>query len=274
MKFIKNNKILILICIISFLFFMYPFIANYWNSNHSSKIIYDYENIINKYDEKEAEKLLNEAKEYNKSLLERDYPFSLTDEQKLKYDSILNIDNGGNIGYITIDAINVNIPIYHGISDFVLKNNVGHLEWSSFPIGGVSTHSVLSAHSGLVDSRLFTDLNELKIGDKFTIHVLNERLVYEIDQIKTVEPDNQDDLSIEEGKDLVTLTTCTPYGINTHRLLVRGHRIEDNKEFASFSPNGIFINKYIEASILSIIPLCIFIIITIIKSKTRKEDVL
>ena len=271
MKFVKNNKVLIIICIISFLFFLYPFVAEYWNAKHSNHIIYEYGNIINEYDEEKVKEILEEAREYNKSLLDRKSSFSLTDEQKIKYNSILNIDNGGNIGYITIDAIDVNIPIYHGISDFTLKNNVGHLEWSSLPVGGESTHAVLSAHSGLIDSRLFTDLNKLKIGDKFVIHVLNERLVYEVDQIKTVEPDNNDDLIIEEGKDLVTLITCTPYGINTHRLLVRGHRIDDNKEFSGWNPNGYELNKFIQAAIMSIIPLLIFITIIIIKNKKTKK---
>lgn len=271
MKFIKNNKILILICIVSFLFFMYPFIANYWNSKHASRVNENYLKITERYDADESEKLLNEAKEYNESLLERDYPFSLTEEQKEKYDSILNIDNGGNMGYVTIDAINVNIPIYHGIAENVLKNNVGHIEWSSLPIGGKSTHAVLSAHTGLIDSKLFTNLTELKIGDTFTIHILNERLVYEVDQIKTVEPDDNSNLYIEEGKDLVTLLTCTPYGINTHRLLVRGHRVEDDKEYSSFSSNGSLINRFIESGILSIIPICIFIIIVIKMKKVGEK---
>lgn len=271
MKFVKSNKFLIIICIISFLFLIYPFLANYKTTKYYSNVIDDYNNNVNKYDEKEAEKLLNEAREYNESLLDKKYQFILTKEEKDKYDSILNIDNGGNIGYITIDAIDLNIPIYHGMSLSTLKKNIGHLEGSSFPIGGESTHSVLSAHSGLVDSKLFTDLYKLNIGDRFVIKVLNERLVYEIDQIKTVDPDDTDDLIIEEGKDLVTLFTCTPYGINTHRLLVRGHRVEDKKEFSSFAPNGTIINKYIEAGIISIIPLFIFIIISITMKKNIEK---
>lgn len=271
MKLIKSYIVLILICIVGFFLFMYPIISNHWNSKHSSKVIVEYDDYVQKYDAEESKKIIEEVNLYNLSLLERENEFKLSKEQQEKYNSLLNIDNLGNIGYISIKKINVNIPIYHGISDEVLVNNVGHLEWSSLPIGGESTHAVLSAHNGLITSRLFTDLRKLNEGDTFVIHVLNEELIYEVDQIRTVKPDDNSYLKIEKGKDLVTLITCTPYGINTDRLLVRGHRIIDNKEYSNFAPNGYLINKYIEAGLLSIIPVCLFIIIILINKKTKKE---
>ena len=160
MKLIKSIKLYILICIIGFFLFMYPVISNFWNSLSYSEVIYEYSNNI---DESKAKEMLEKAREYNESLLKKHNMDELTDKQKEEYNSLLNINENGIIGYISIDAINEKIPIYHGMSSNALDNGVGHLEWSSFPIGGVSTHSVLSAHSGLVDSRLFTDLNELKI---------------------------------------------------------------------------------------------------------------
>ena len=273
MKKDRSYLILILICIIGFTLFMYPFIANYENSKYDSHIIDDYYTSVKNYSEEEAKKIRKEVVKYNQDLLKRAYQFSLSDELKTKYNSLLDIDGNGNMGYLEIDAINAKLPIYHTVKDDVLNKSVGHMEWSSLPVGGESTHAVFSAHNGLVGPRLFTDLYKLKIGDKFIVNVLDERLVYEIDQIKTIEPNDTNDLKIIEGEDFVTLMTCTPYGINTHRLLVRGHRIIDNKEFSSFAPNGIIINKYVEAGLLSIVPLCLFILISIISNrKVGKEE--
>lgn len=271
MKKDGNYLILIFICIIGFTLFMYPIIANYENSKYGLHIIDDYSKSVRNYSLEEARKIKNEVDEYNQDLLKRTYQFSLSDELKTKYNSLLDIDGNGNMGYLEIDAINVKLPIYHTVKDDVLDKSVGHIEWSSLPVGGESTHAVFSAHNGLVGPRLFTDLYKLKIGDKFIIHVLDERLVYEIDQIKTIEPDDTNDLKIIDGEDFVTLMTCTPYGINTHRLLVRGHRIIDNKEFSSFAPNGIIINKYVQAGLLSIVPLCLFMLILIISNKRASK---
>lgn len=261
MKLNKSYIVLILICIIGLFLFMFPLIGNYWNSKHSSRAIIEYDEQTQKYDQEDAKKILDEVNSYNLSLLKRKDEFKLEKEQLEKYNSLLNIDGYGKMGYIEIPKIGISIPIYHGISEETLSNNVGHLEWSSLPVGGASTHSVLSAHNGLITSKLFTDLWKLKEGDKFIIHVLNDKLIYEVDQINTVKPNDNNFLKIEDGKDLATLITCTPYGINTERLLVRGHRIIDNKEYSSFSSNASKANIFIEAGIFSIIPLIIFIII-------------
>ncbi len=254
---------------------MYPAISTYFNTRNYKKIIDNYQEIAKKYEAESSKKILAEANEYNKTLLERKNQFKLDKDQEKKYTSLLNLDGNGYIGYIEIPAINVNIPINHGLDENVIDKSVGHLKWSSLPVGGESTHAVLSTHNGLVSNRLFTDLWKWKTGDKFIMHVLNERLIDEVDKIKRDIPEEKEDLYIEEGKDQVTLITCTPYGINSHRLLVRGHRIKDNKEFASFASNGIMKNKYIEAGILSIIPLCLFIAISAIgnrKRETNKKD--
>ena len=272
MKKDRSYLILIFTCIIGFTLFMYPIIANYKNSKYGLHIIDDYSTSVKNYSEEEAQKIKNEVVEYNQELLKRVYQFSLSDELKTKYNSLLDIDGNGNMGYLEIDAIKVKLPIYHTVKDDVLDKSVGHMEWSSLPVGGESTHAVFSAHNGLIGPRLFTDLYKLKIGDKFIIHVLDERLVYEIDQIKTIEPNDTNDLKIIDGEDFVTLMTCTPYGINTHRLLVRGHRIIDNKEFSSFASNGIIINKYIEAGLLSIVPLCLFMLTLIIINKKKLKE--
>ena len=265
MKIKKSIGIELILCIICLLAFMYPFISNYWNSHHSSKIITDH--IEAEEETENSIKLLNEVRKYNMSLLERENPFNLDAKQREEYERLLDIDGTGSIGYIEIDAIDAELPIFHGTEDGTLSRYVGHIEWSSLPVGGESTHAVLTAHNGLISRRLFTDLWKVKEGDRFVIHVLNDKLVYEVDQIKTVKPDELGDLCIEEGKDLVTLLTCTPYGINTHRLLVRGHRVAENEVAAGISANAEMINKYAEAAVISLIPLLIIIIVLVVKLK-------
>ena len=265
MKIKKSIWIELILCIISLLAFMYPFISDHWNSRHSSKIITSHIKT-----EEEAENntnLKNEVHNYNASLLERENPFTLDAKQREEYDRLLDIDGTGNIGYIEIDAIDAELPIFHGTEDSVLSRYVGHIEWSSLPVEGESTHAVLTAHNGLISRRLFTDLWKIKEGDRFVIHVLKEKLVYEVDRIKTVKPDELGDLCIEEGKDLVTLLTCTPYGVNTDRLLVRGHRVTENEVSAGISANAEMINKYAQAAVVSFIPLLIIIIVLVIKLK-------
>ena len=151
----------------------------------------------------------------------------MSDEERARYETLLNIDGNGIMGYVEIPSINCRLPVYHGTEEKTLQVGVGHIEWSSLPVGGESTHAVLSGHRGLPSARLFTDLNKLTEGDHFLLYVLSETLTYEVDQIRIVEPEDISDLLIQQGLDLCTLVTCTPYGINTHRLLIRGHRIEN-----------------------------------------------
>ncbi len=226
MKKIKNLLALIIL-IIGLGLILYPTISNYINSSKHHKAIIQYKEDIKKIDSTEYNKILDDVRKYNELLYNSNIKL---DEYKtgkdLKYTELLNINSTGIMGYIEIPKIKIVLPIYHGTSEEVLQKGVGHLEGSSIPIGGENTHSIISGHRGLPSSKLFTDINKLKIGDTFTIKVLNETLTYKVDQIKTVEPDEVGLLTIEKGKDYCTLVTCTPYGINTHRLLIRGHRIE------------------------------------------------
>ena len=185
------------------------------------------------------------------------------------YYDLLNINKDGMMGYITIEKIKVELPIYHGTSNEVLNSSVGHIEGSSLPIGGLTTHSVLSAHRGLPSAKLFTNLDRLEIGDTFKITILDEVLTYQVDKIVIVKPNNRDNIKIEENKDYITLLTCTPYGINTHRLLVRGVRIENTKKKSYITTEGFKINNLIVVPILSMPIILLLLIITIIKPVKR-----
>ena len=208
---------------------LYPAFSDFWNSKTQSRAITDYESVLDNLDENEYSAIFERAHAYNKALYETNYP--LMDYKNVPgYYDTLRITDNDMIGYLKIDRIGVELPIYHGTSDDVLNRGVGHLEGSSLPIGGENTHSIMSAHRGLPSSKLFTDLDRMEIGDTFQIIVLDQVLTYQVDFIKTIEPNDVSDLQIIEGGDYCTLFTCTPYGINTHRLLVRGVRIETAKE--------------------------------------------
>ena len=230
MKNHRSTILLILILLIGLSLMLYPSFADWWNSFHSSRAIASYEEQVANIDDAQYEELWDAARDYNQSLLHRPNDFILSDEQQEIYKSLLDIGGNGIMGYIEIPVIDVMLPIYHGTKEAVLQIAVGHLDWTSLPVGGAGSHCVLSGHRGLPSARLFTDLDKLKVGDVFMLHVLNEILTYEIDQILIVEPQDTDPLLIEPGKDLCTMITCTPYGINSHRMLVRGHRIESQEE--------------------------------------------
>ena len=208
---------------------LYPTLSDYWNSKTQSRAITDYESVLENMNEDAYKLLFENAHAYNKALYETNYP--LMDYKNVPgYYDTLRITYNDMIGYLKIDRIGVELPIYHGTSDDVLNRGVGHLEGSSLPIGGENTHSIMSAHRGLPSSKLFTDLDRMEIGDTFQIIILDQILTYQVDFIKVIEPTDISDLQIIEGGDYCTLFTCTPYGINTHRLLVRGVRIETIKE--------------------------------------------
>ena len=230
MKNHRSTILPILILLIGLSLMLYPSFADWWNSFHSSRAIASYEEQVANIDDAQYEELWDAARDYNQSLLHRPNDFILSDEQQEIYKSMLDFGGNGIMGYIEIPMIDVMLPIYHGTKESVLQIAVGHLDWTSLPVGGAGSHCVLSGHRGLPSARLFTDLDKLKVGDVFMLHVLNEILTYEIDQILIVEPQDTDPLLIEPGKDLCTMITCTPYGINSHRMLVRGHRIESQEE--------------------------------------------
>ena len=208
---------------------LYPACSDFWNSKTQSRAITDYESVLDNLDENDYNAIFERAHAYNKALYETNYP--LIDYKNVPgYYDTLRITDNDMIGYLKIDRIGVELPIYHGTSDDVLNIGVGHLEGSSLPIGGENTHSIMSAHRGLPSSKLFTDLDRVEKGDTFQIIILDQVLTYQVDFIKVIEPTDVSDLQIIEGGDYCTLFTCTPYGINTHRLLVRGVRIETIEE--------------------------------------------
>ncbi|MBQ8747945.1 MAG: class C sortase [Clostridia bacterium] len=204
---------------------LYPAFSNYWNSKTQSRAIVNYESVLEHLKPEDYSAIFQTAHDYNEALRAVEFPLRDYEEVPGYYDT-LKIEGTSIIGYVKIDKIGVELPVYHGTSNEVLNRGVGHLEGSSLPVGGESTHSVMSAHRGLPSAKLFTDLDRLEKGDTFQITVLDRVLTYQVDQIKVITPREIDDLQIVEGKDYCTLFTCTPYGINTHRLLVRGIRIE------------------------------------------------
>ena len=208
---------------------LYPTLSDYWNSKTQSRAVTNYESVLENLDEDVYKSIFENAYAYNKALYETNYP--LIDYKNVPgYYETLSVTDNDMIGYLKIDRIGVELPIYHGTSDAVLNKGVGHLEGSSLPVGGENTHCIMSAHRGLPSSKLFTDLDRVELGDTFQIVVLDQVLTYQVDFIKIIEPNDVSNMQIIEGGDYCTLFTCTPYGINTHRLVVRGIRIETIKE--------------------------------------------
>ena len=214
---------------------LYPSVSDYWNSMHQTRAIGAYEDTLSGMTQKDYSEYFAQAEAYNAALASLPAPltgYEVLDtlEEVPKYRDVLDVNGMGIMGYIDIDEIGVELPIYHGTDPSVLNVAVGHLEGTSLPVGGVGTHCVLSAHRGLPSARLFTDLDRLKVGDTFTLTVLNRLLTYQVDQVLIVEPEQVEALAIDPNEDYCTLVTCTPYGINTHRLLVRGRRVENAEE--------------------------------------------
>ena len=255
--------------IIGICLLVYPSFSDYWNSFHQSRAVMSYaENVANMNTE-EYEKILDEARIYNAELADRGINWTMTDEQKEAYESHLDIGGNGIMGYIKIQKIDVMLPIYHGTDENILQTSIGHLEESSLPVGGESSHCMLSGHRGLPSARLFTDLDKLVEGDTFTMTVLNETLTYEVDHIWIVEPSDLSHLTIEDGKDYCTLITCTPYGINTHRLLVRAHRIDNLSGDAMVVADAIQIRPVFIAPFLAV-PLLFILLIYVLISTSAK----
>lgn len=265
--------LLILLFLVGLGLILYPTFSNWWNTFHSSKAINAYSDMVANLDEDQYEEIITAAHEFNASRLTAGTSFSMSPEQKELYPELLNVGGDGIMGYIEIPSIGVALPIYHGTEERILQVAVGHLDWSSLPIGGESTHSVLSGHRGLPSARLFTDLDDLKEGDLYMIRVLGELLTYEVDQILIVDPTDVDSLKVEQGKDLCTLVTCTPYGINTHRLLVRGHRVENTPEteLIRITANAVPLDPMIVAVIVAVPLMVLAIILLITGSRWRNR---
>ncbi|MGM9946812.1 class C sortase [Floccifex sp.] len=262
-KFI--NVLLVLILLVGLSLLLYPSLSDYYNSFHQTQAITDYSIQVSKLDAETHDRILQDAIEYNKELFEN----GIQNISESKYEKQLNVSGTGVMGYIEISKIRCSLPIYHGTEDEVLQTAIGHIEWSSLPVGGESTHCVLSGHRGLPSAKLFSKLDQLEVGDTFVLRVLDDVLTYEVDQILIVEPQEINSLQIEEGKDLCTLVTCTPYGVNTHRLLVRGHRIENLEDsmYARITADATQIDSMIVAPVLFIPLLLILIIVLLIPRK-------
>lgn len=209
---------------------LYPTVSNYWNSLHQSRAIAAYVEQVAQIDNETFDQLREQARAYNRTLVGKAYRYDMTRQEREEYLGLLNVSGNGIIGYIEIPDIHCELPIYHGTDADALQIGVGHIEGSSLPVGGESTHCAISGHRGLPSAKLFSDLDKLKVGDRFILRVLDDTLTYEVDQVHTVLPEEMDELEIVEGEDYCTLVTCTPYGINTHRLLVRGHRVENSTD--------------------------------------------
>jgi len=264
------NIFLILALVAGLSLLLYPTISDYWNSLHASQAVASYDQAVKSMDEGKYDELLQRAGQYNRDLFLRGTLFALTDEEREDYNSQLDIDGSGVMGYIEIPTIKVSLPIYHGTSDDVLQVAVGHLEWSSLPVGGESTHCVLSGHRGLPSAKLFTNLDQLTEGDLFVIRTLDEVLTYEVDRILIVLPSELQALAAEEGKDLCTLVTCTPYGVNSHRMLVRGHRVDNQSEAVRLTADAIRIDPLLVAPIAAI-PLLLALLLLLAAAPKKKS---
>ncbi len=252
---------------------LYPRASNYWNSLHSTKEVNQYAAQVEGLDEEYYADLMLKAEKYNLELTRRENAYKLSPEQEKEYMDLLDISDNGVMGYIEIPVIGVTLPIYHGTSNAVLQKAIGHLDWTSLPIGGPGSHCVLSGHRGLPSAKLFTDLDKVAEGDVFIIRVLNEVLTYKVDRILTVEPADTSSLTIEANKDYCTLVTCTPYAVNTHRLLVRGHRI-DNTQLASvayITADAVQIEPLIVAPVIFTFVLTVIVIVNALLPSRRNR---
>lgn len=263
-----STIILAAILLIGIGMLFYPSLSDYWNSFHSSRAIGAYTEAMAEMDDESYEELWAAARSFNEMIYQRHGIYELSEEERTEYNSLLNIAGNGIMGYINIPSIKTSLVIYHGISETVLQVGAGHLDYTSLPVGGANTHAGISGHRGLVSAKLFTNLNELVEGDIFTINVLDETLTYEVDQILIVEPDVTDPLLPEEGMDYCTLITCTPYGINSHRLLVRGHRIDNIDDVSQrVSADAMQIEPLMVAPMVSAPILLVLLIYVIIRRR-------
>ncbi len=266
--------LLVVILLVGLSVLLYPGFSDWWNSRTMSRAVASYNEAVKTMTEEERQALLTKARAYNEQLYELGSAAALADPDKLAgYEDVLNTAGDGIMGYISIDRLNIQMPIYHGTEANVLTFGAGHLKGSSFPVGGENTHSVISAHRGLPSAMLFTDLDRMEEGDLFCITVLDETYYYEVDQIRTILPTEFQDLYIEPGEDYCTLMTCTPYGINTHRLLVRGERTDDPAHI-KVDADAYRINVLLTAPVIASPMLVILLVWVLVKTrKTRRKSI-
>ena len=264
--------VLVLIFCIGLSLLLYPTVSDYWNSLHQSRAISNYADAVAALDNEDYDRILESARNYNQNLAKNGTSWNLTEEQKEEYEKQLCVDDTGIMSYIEIPSIDCSLPIYHGTDDAILQTAIGHIPGSSLPVGGKSTHCVLSGHRGLPSAKLFTDLDQLKEGETFLLRTLDETLTYQVDQILIVEPNELQALQIEEGEDLCTLVTCTPYGVNSHRLLVRGHCIANQADasYVRVTADAVQIDPILVAPVVGV-PILIILLIGLL-ARTRKKE--
>ena len=267
-----STIVLVILLLIGLSLLLYPTVSDYWNSFHQTRAIATYAENVAALDNASYDAIWDAARQYNRNLCSRSNGLLLSEEQKAEYERLLDVSGVGIMGYIEIPEIDVSLPIYHGAEDSVLQVAIGHLEWSSLPVGGQSTHCVLSGHRGLPSAKLFTNLDKLREGDTFLLRVLDEILTYEVDQILIVEPQDTAALEIVEGQDYCTLVTCTPYGINTHRMLVRGHRIDNIEEVKTVrvTADAVQLEPMLVAPVVAI-PMLLILLILLLLPRHRKK---
>ena len=272
MKKHLSTILLVLVLVVGVAIMLYPTASDYWNSFHQSRAIAGYAESVSNIDAEEYERMWLDAGDYNRTLLNKSNPFAVSEEDWPEYEALLNIGGNGIMGYIEIPKINCSLPIYHGTDEAVLQIAVGHIQGSSLPVGGESTHTVLSGHRGLPSAKLFTDLDQMDEGDKILLRILDETLTYEVDQIRRVLPDELDELAISPGRDYCTLVTCTPYGVNTHRLLVRGRRVENAEEAVTITvtADAVRIDPVLVAPVAAV-PMLIVVLAFLLRSPGKKK---
>ena len=266
-----TTVIFILVFVIGLSLLLYPTVSDRWNAFHQSRMIISHAENVDRLDADECRTYLEEAEAYNKEL--RSFPdrWNMTDEEKTQYEKTLICDETKIISYVEVPKIKLSLPIYHGTGSGVLQEAVGHLEGSSLPVGGAGTHCVLSGHRGLPSAKLFTDLDKLVVGDQFILYTLNQVLTYEVDQINIVVPTDLSTLAIEDGKDYCTLFTCTPYGINTHRLMIRGHRVETvSEKTILITAEALQIDEITVALVIGVPVLAAVFIISLLLPRKKK----
>lgn len=272
MKRKLGNILIGMIFVLGIACLLYPSVSDWWNRLHQSYAVASYMEMV---DQESADYtgLKEAAEEYNSKLVNDLNRWTFTDKESAEYERLLSATENGILGCIEIPQIDVSLPIYHGTEESVLQIAVGHMKGSSLPIGGEDTHSVLSAHTGLPSAKLFTDIDQLEVGDYFMLRILDETLTYEVDRIAVVEPKEMEYLAIEEGKDYCTLLTCTPYGINTHRLLVRGHRVENRKELveAMEDRSGEMFGNLIKIGILVVAAATTIIVVVVVRKRRNAK---
>lgn len=262
--------LLVLILIAGLGLLLYPTVSDWWNSFHQSRAIASYVQTVANLDKEEYDRMLQEAQAYNRKLLTKADRYNFTEEDEEEYNAILDVTGTGIMGYVEIPSIGVSLPVYHSTNESVLQTAIGHIEGTSLPVGGVGTHCAVSGHRGLPAARLFTDLDQLKEGDTFLFQVLDRTLTYEVDQIRIVLPTELQDLEIDPQEDYCTLITCTPYGINTHRLLVRGKRIENITQDVNVVADAVQLEPVLVAPLVAAPILLLLLVLLLITTRRKK----